>query len=184
MKSLIFWVACIACAASFAVAQGESGGGGLAYPKPKTVEQVDDYHGVKVADPYRWLEDTDSADTKAWVEEENKLTFGYLDQIPYRKAIRDRMTKLWNFERFTVPRREGGRYFYQHNNGLQNQNVLLVADSLTAEPRTLLDPNTLSSDGTPNGEYGNATLHADSSPESLYRSTAMRFVVHFGRSTS
>jgi len=148
MKSLIFWVACIACAASFAVAQGESGGGGLAYPKPKTVEQVDDYHGVKVADPYRWLEDTDSADTKAWVEEENKLTFGYLDQIPYRKAIRDRMTKLWNFERFTVPRREGGRYFYQHNNGLQNQNVLLVADSLTAEPRTLLDPNTLSSDGT------------------------------------
>ena len=148
MKSLIFWVACIACAASFAVAQGESGGGGLAYPKPKTVEQVDDYHGVKVADPYRWLEDTDSADTKAWVDEENKLTFGYLDQIPYRKAIRDRMTKLWNFERFTVPRREGGRYFYQHNNGLQNQNVLLVADSLTAEPRTLLDPNTLSSDGT------------------------------------
>jgi prolyl oligopeptidase len=122
--------------------------GTLVYPKAKTVEQVDDYHGVKVADPYRWLEDTDSADTKAWVEEENKLTFGYLDQIPYRKAIRDRMTKLWNFERFTVPRREGGRYFYQHNNGLQNQNVLLVADSLNAEPRTLLDPNTLSSDGT------------------------------------
>jgi prolyl oligopeptidase len=148
MKSLILWLACIACAASFAAAQGESGGGGLAYPKPKTVEQVDDYHGVKVADPYRWLEDTDSADTKAWVEEENKLTFGYLDQIPYRKAIRDRMTKLWNFERFTVPRHEGGRYFYQHNNGLQNQNVLLVADSLNAEPRTLLDPNTLSSDGT------------------------------------
>jgi len=122
--------------------------GTLVYPKAKTVEQVDDYHGVKVADPYRWLEDTDSTDTKAWVEEENKLTFGYLDQIPYRKAIRDRMTKLWNFERFTVPRQEGGRYFYQHNNGLQNQNVLLVADSLSAEPRTLLDPNTLSSDGT------------------------------------
>jgi len=122
--------------------------GTLVYPKAKTVEQVDDYHGVKVADPYRWLEDTDSTDTKAWVEEENKLTFGYLDQIPYRKAIRDRMTKLWNFERFTVPRQEGGRYFYQHNNGLQNQNVLLVADSLSAEPRTLLDPNTMSSDGT------------------------------------
>jgi prolyl oligopeptidase len=122
--------------------------GSLVYPKAKTVGQVDDYHGVKVADPYRWLEDTDSTDTKAWVEEENKLTFGYLDQIPYRKAIRDRMTKLWNFERFTVPRQEGGRYFYQHNNGLQNQNVLLVAESLNAEPRTLLDPNTLSSDGT------------------------------------
>jgi prolyl oligopeptidase len=126
----------------------QDGAGALAYPKPKTVEQVDDYHGVKVADPYRWLEDTDSADTHAWVEEENKLTFGYLEQIPYRKAIRDRMMKLWNFERFTVPQQQGGRYFYQHNNGLQNQNVLLVAESLNAEPRPLLDPNTLSSDGT------------------------------------
>ncbi|HKV82704.1 MAG TPA: prolyl oligopeptidase family serine peptidase [Candidatus Sulfotelmatobacter sp.] len=126
----------------------QDGAGVLAYPKPKTVEQVDDYHGVKVADPYRWLEDTDSADTHAWVEEENKLTFGYLEQIPYRKAIRDRMMKLWNFERFTVPQQQGGRYFYQHNNGLQNQNVLLVAESLNAEPRQLLDPNTLSSDGT------------------------------------
>lgn len=122
--------------------------GSLVYPKAKTVDQVDDYHGTKVADPYRWLEDTDSADTHAWVEEENKLTFGYLDQIPFRKAIRDRMTKLWNFERFTVPQQHGGRYFYQHNNGLQNQNVLLVGESLQAEPRVLLDPNTLSSDGT------------------------------------
>ncbi len=120
----------------------------LVYPKAKTVNQIDDYHGVKVADPYRWLEDTDSADTQAWVEAENKLTFGYLDQIPYRDAIRDRLIKLWNYERFTAPELEGGRYFYEHNNGLQNQNVLLVADSLGAEPRVLLDPNTLSSDGT------------------------------------
>lgn len=126
----------------------QSNGGALVYPKAKTVDQVDDYHGVKVADPYRWLEDTDSADTKAWVEAENKLTFGYLEQIPYRSAIRDRMTKLWNYERFTTPLQEGGRYFYQHNNGLQNQNVLLVAESLNAEPRVLLDPNTLSPDGT------------------------------------
>ena len=124
------------------------GAGALAYPKAKTVDQVDDYHGMKVADPYRWLEDTDSADTHAWVEEENKLTFGYLEQIPYRKAIRERMTTLWNFERFTVPQQEGGRYFYLHNNGLQNQNVLLVGESLNAEPRVLLDPNTFSSDGT------------------------------------
>ncbi len=120
----------------------------LVYPKAKTVSQVDDYHGVKVADPYRWLEDTDSAETHDWVEAENKLTFSYLDQIPYRGAIRDRLTKLWNYERFTVPQKRGGRYFYQHNNGLQNQNVLLVAESLNAEPRELLDPNTLSSDGT------------------------------------
>jgi len=122
--------------------------GPLEYPKAKTVDQVDDYHGVKVADPYRWLEDTDSPDTRAWVEAENKLTFSYLDQIPYRAAIRDRMTKLWNYERFTVPEQEGGRYFFQHNNGLQNQNVLLVSESMNAEPRVLLDPNTLSSDGT------------------------------------
>src|SRR5262249_33089265 len=120
----------------------------LTYPKANTVDQVDDYHGTKVSDPYRWLEDTDSADTKAWVEAENKITFGYLEQIPYRGAIRDRLTKLWNYERFTVPEQEGGRYFYQHTNGLQNQNVLLVADSITAEPRVLLDPNTLSADGT------------------------------------
>ena len=120
----------------------------LAYPKAKTVNQVDDYHGTKVADPYRWLEDTDSPDTHAWVEAENKLTFSYLDQIPYRAAIRERLLKLWNYERFTVPAQQGGRYFYQHNNGLQNQNVLLVGESLNAEPRVLLDPNTLSSDGT------------------------------------
>ena len=120
----------------------------LVYPKAKTVDQVDDYHGTKVADPYRWLEDTDSADTHNWVEAENKLTFSYLDQIPYRSAIRDRLLKLWNYERFTVPEQQGGRYFYQHNDGLQNQNVLLVAESLNAEPRVLLDPNTLSTDGT------------------------------------
>ncbi|MGC1448935.1 MAG: prolyl oligopeptidase family serine peptidase [Candidatus Sulfotelmatobacter sp.] len=140
-------LAAIACALSSTLtAQTDSAP--LVYPKAKTVDQVDDYHGVKVADPYRWLEDTDSAETHDWVEAENKLTFGYLDQIPYRGAIRDRLLKLWNYERFTVPEQEGGRYFYQHNNGLQNQNVLLVAESLNAEPRVLLDPNTLSSDGT------------------------------------
>lgn len=147
MRGRAFWIA-------IGVLVGAGGllaardGATIVYPKAKTVEQVDDYHGVKVADPYRWLEDTDSADTHAWVEAENKLTFGYLDQIPYRGAIRERMTKLWNYERFTAPAQYGGRYFYQHNNGLQNQNVLLVADSLAAEPRVLLDPNTLSADGT------------------------------------
>jgi prolyl oligopeptidase len=120
----------------------------LAYPLAKTVDQVDDYHGTKVADPYRGLEDTDSTDTREWIEAENKLTFHYLEQIPYRQAIHDRLMKLWNFERYGVPEQQGGRYFYQHNNGLQNQNVLLVAESLQAEPRVLLDPNTLSADGT------------------------------------
>jgi prolyl oligopeptidase len=120
----------------------------LVYPQARRSDQVDDYHGTKVADPYRWLEDTDSAETNAWVEAEDKLTFRYLEQIPYRQAIHDRLTKLWNYERFSVPEQEGGRYFFQHNNGLQNQNVLLVAESLNAEPRVLLDPNTFSSDGT------------------------------------
>jgi prolyl oligopeptidase len=120
----------------------------ITYPAARRSDQVDDYHGTKVADPYRWLEDTDSAETHAWVEAENKLTFDYLDKIPYRQAIRDRLTKLWNYERFSVPEEDGGRYFFQHNSGLQNQSVLLVADSLHAEPRVLLDPNLLSSDGT------------------------------------
>jgi len=131
-----------------AVVFAQSDGTSFAYPKAKTVDQVDDYHGVKVSDPYRWLEDTDSTDTHDWVEAENKVTFGYLDQIPYRGAIRDRMTKLWNYERFSVPAQQGGRYFYDHNDGLQNQNVLFVSDSLNAQPRMLLDPNTLSADGT------------------------------------
>ena len=149
MKSMRYTVLCVAVLAFALVlpaTQHESGT--LVYPKAKTVDQADDYHGVKVADPYRWLEDTDSADTREWVEAENKLTFSYLDQIPYRGPIRERLTKLWNYERFTVPQKHGGRYFYQHNNGLQNQNVLLVAESLSGEPRVLLDPNTLSSDGT------------------------------------
>ena len=120
----------------------------LTYPQARRSDQVDDYHGTKVADPYRWLEDTDSAETHAWVEAENKLTFGYLDQIPYRQALRDRLTKLWNYERYTVPSQHGGRYFFQHNTGLQQQNVLLVAESIHGEPRVLLDPNLLSSDGT------------------------------------
>jgi prolyl oligopeptidase len=120
----------------------------LSYSQARRSDQADDYHGTKVADPYRWLEDTDSADTHAWVEAENKLTFAYLDKIPYRQAIHERLTKLWNYERFSAPEQEGGRYFFEHNNGLQNQNVQLVAESLTAEPRVLLDPNTLSADGT------------------------------------
>ena len=120
----------------------------LAYPEVKKVDQVDDYHGTKVADPYRWLEDADSAATQAWVEAENKVTFDYLSQIPERKQIRERLTKLWNYERYTAPQLKGGRYFFTRNNGLQNQNVLYVSDTLTGEPKVVLDPNTMSKDGT------------------------------------
>lgn len=120
----------------------------LAYPEVKKVDQVDDYHGTKVADPYRWLEDADSPATQAWVEAENKVTFDYLSRIPERKQIRERLTKLWNYERYTAPQLKGGRYFFSRNNGLQNQNVLYASDTLTGEPKVVLDPNTMSKDGT------------------------------------
>ena len=124
-------------------------GGKLSYPAARRSEQVDDYHGTKVADPYRWLEDLDSAETRAWVAAENKLTFDYLNQIPERAAIKARLTKLWNYERYGIPHKEGERYFYTKNDGLQNQSVLYTVNSLDAqEARVLLDPNKLSSDGT------------------------------------
>ena len=119
----------------------------LKYPVAAKGTQVDDYHGVKIADPYRWLEDTDSPETKAWVESENALTFGYLATIPERTAIRNRLTQLWNYARYTAPTKYGGRYFQFQNTGLQNQSVLFVRDGNGAW-RMLLDPNTLSTDGT------------------------------------
>ncbi len=120
----------------------------LVYPKAKKVDQIDDYHGTKVADPYRWLEDDNSAETKAWVEAENKVTFGYLNEIPARAKIKRRLTKLWDFEKYGVPFKEGGRYFYSKNDGLQNQAVIYTADTIDAKPRVLMDPNRLSTDGT------------------------------------
>jgi prolyl oligopeptidase len=120
----------------------------IKYPTPRKSEQVDDYHGVKVADPYRWLENLDSPETAAWVEAENNLTFGFLNEIPARNSIKDRLTKLWNYEKFGVPFKEGNRYFYSRNSGLQNQSVIYTVTSLGAEPHVLLDPNTLSADGT------------------------------------
>ena len=120
----------------------------LQYPQTKKIDQVDDYHGTKVADPYRWLEDDNSAETKAWVEAENKVTFGYLEEIPARAKIKSRLTRLWDYEKYGVPFREGGRYFYSKNDGLQNQSVIYTADRLESGPRVLIDPNKLSADGT------------------------------------
>ncbi|MCO5052736.1 MAG: prolyl oligopeptidase family serine peptidase [Verrucomicrobiae bacterium] len=118
------------------------------YPTTAITNQVDVYHGVAVKDPYRWLEDDNSAATKAWVEAQNRVTFDYLGQIPQRAAIKARLTELWNFERYGTPFREGGRYFYYKNDGLQNQSVLYTLPTLQAEPTVLLDPNKLSTDGT------------------------------------
>ena len=105
-------------------------------------------HGQRVADPYRWLEDLDAAETRAWVDAQNARTFGFLGTIPQREEIRRRVTELWDFPRCSMPYREGRRYFYLRNDGLQNQAVLQVREGIDGEPRILLDPNTLSSDGT------------------------------------
>ena len=120
----------------------------MTYPPTRTTNQVDNYHGVAVADPYRWLEDDNAPETQAWVAEQNKVTAAFLGRIPALPAIRERLTKLWNYERYGFPSRHGGRYFFSKNNGLQNQSVLYWQPSLDAVPTMLLDPNTLSPDGT------------------------------------
>jgi len=118
------------------------------YPAAAQGDVADTYFGTVVRDPYRWLEDENSDETRAWIEAENKVTRKYLDGLSGRGRIRDRLEDLWNYERFGVPSVAKGRYFYARNDGLQNQYVLLVADGLDAEPRILLDPNALSPDGT------------------------------------
>jgi prolyl oligopeptidase len=120
----------------------------LDYPKARKAGVTDDYHGTRVDDPYRWLEDPDSPETRKWVEAENAVTFAYLDAIPARKALRERLSRVWDYEKFGVPNRERGRYFYSHNSGLQNQAVIFTTPSLDAEAKVLLDPNTLSAAGT------------------------------------
>jgi prolyl oligopeptidase len=125
----------------------------LKYPVAPKGDQVDDYHGVKVADPYRGLENADAASTEKFIEQENELTFGYLAKLPGREAIRKQLTDLWNYEKFGDFHKAGNHYFYFHNSGLQNQSVVYVMDSLDvdsnkARPRVLLDPNTYRKDGT------------------------------------
>lgn len=122
----------------------------LVYPETKTVDQVDDFHGTKVSDPYRWLEDDvrESKEVAAWVEAQNKLTFDYLKKIPGRDRIEKRITELWDYEKIGAPSREGGRYYFFRNDGLQNQSVLFMQKTLDDEPQVLIDPNTWSKDGT------------------------------------
>jgi prolyl oligopeptidase len=118
------------------------------YPSTHTGDQIDNYHGTLVADPYRWLEDADSPETLDWVRRQNELTFSFLEGVPVRPRLRARLTELWDYPKAKAPLQRGGRYFQFRNSGLQNQDVIVVFDDLSAEPRLLLDPNTLSTDGT------------------------------------
>jgi prolyl oligopeptidase len=122
----------------------------LKYPDTRRTDHTDTLHGVKVADPYRWLEDDvrKSKEVADWVAAENKVTTAYLEAIPERAAIQKRLTTLWNYEKMSAPSRTGGRYYFTRNNGLQNQDVLYVADTADGPPRVVLDPNTWSKDGT------------------------------------
>ncbi len=118
------------------------------YPPAQRTDHVDVLHGVGVPDPYRWLEELDSEQTQHWIAAQNRLTFDYLERIPARQRITQRMTELWNFEKLSPPFKRGGRYFFTRNDGLQNQDVLYWMAAPDAEPQTLLDPNQLSEDGT------------------------------------
>jgi prolyl oligopeptidase len=120
----------------------------MIYPESKVVKQVDDYHGVKVDDPYRWLEDDNSSETKAWVESQNKVTNQFLAQISYKDKVKERLTALWNFDKMSTPFKKGKLFFSFRNNGLQNQSVFCSQMSLLDNPVVVLDPNTLSNDGT------------------------------------
>ena len=120
----------------------------LQYPSTRKVDQVDTYHGVQVPDPYRWLEDDTSAETAAWIEAQNKVTFGYLDRIPFRKALHARVKELNDYEKYSAPSRKGPYFFFFKNAGLQNQSVLYIQKGLTGKPEVLIDPNAWSPDGT------------------------------------
>ena len=120
----------------------------LNYPKVRKADVVDDYFGTKVPDPYRWLEDADSPETRKWIKEQNELAQSYLQKLPDRTSFRERLTKLLNFERYTVPVWGGHRYVYRKNDGLQNQSVIYTLQDLNDTPQVLLDPNKMASDGT------------------------------------
>jgi prolyl oligopeptidase len=134
--------------ASCSAALAKDSPGKANYPEARKGQQVDDFHGTKVADPYRWLEDPDSPESRRWIEAENKITFNFLDATPQRPAIKARLKELWDYERYGVPFKEQARYFFTRNSGLQNQSVIYTTDSFAKLPRELIDPNALSKDGT------------------------------------
>ena len=120
----------------------------ITYPYSIKSDHQDNYFGTEVADPYHWLENENSDTTSQWVDKQNEVTFAYLDKIPFRKQIKDRLTQLWNYPKFGAPFKSGSKYFMYRNNGLQNQSILFQLDKADAEGKELIDPNKLSTDGT------------------------------------
>ena len=120
----------------------------LNIPFTRQDDIIEDYHGTKVADPYRWLENPSSEETLTWVEAQNTLTAHYIQSIPARLKIKDRLTALWNYPRYSVPIRKGDRYFFSKNTGLQNQSVIYMQQTLQSDSVIVIDPNSLSDDGT------------------------------------
>ncbi len=149
-RTRILWTGAIFLGFCVSVATTTAEEVSLDYPQAKRTDQTDDYHGTQVADPYRWLEqDVRTSDEVAdWVAAENKVTFAYLESIPQREGIRQRLTELWDYARYSSPFKEGGRYYYYKNDGLQNQSVLYTMDRLDGKARVLIDPNQWSADGT------------------------------------
>lgn len=164
MKKNLIYAAIVAASAGLTMActssytestssvQGESQSGGMPkvsdYPETKTVTQQDNYHGTVVSDPYRWLEEEKSEEVSAWVESQNTLARPYLAELPSRERYKERLTALWDYEKYSTPYMVNGKLFYSYNDGLQNQYVLYMADGINGEPEVLIDPNTLSEDGT------------------------------------
>src|SRR5580698_3998307 len=120
----------------------------LQYPKARRMEQIDEYFGVSVSDPYRWMEDVDSPELKTWIDAENALTHSFLADVPERDKIHARLMQLNDHERFSAPMTQAGRYFYRRNTGLQNHAVLYWQQGPTGKPNVLLDPNALAADST------------------------------------
>jgi len=145
-KNRLFLLATFCCA--LALLASGVGAQKPQYPKTGKVDHVDTYHGTSVPDPYRWLEDDNSAETAKWVEEQNKITYAYLDKIPYRTKIKERLEQLYNYPKIGAPFRKGELYFFSKNDGLQNQSVLYVQKGFDGKPEVLIDPNKWSADGT------------------------------------
>jgi prolyl oligopeptidase len=147
-RFILPWAALAAAVLMVAGVYAQQAAPRLDYPQTRKSDQVDTYHGTAVPDPYRWLEDDNSAETAAWVEAQNKVTFGYLERIPYRAALKTRLEALFNYPKYSAPSRKGEHFFFYKNDGLQNQPVLYIQKGLTGTPEVLIDPNTWSADGT------------------------------------